>query len=102
MKFELSRTKAIESYILKDPVLISSGNLFKNSASPFEADTITGYMHELLSGILDGLKGTGFDLKIVSPGSHKSLDEIMHMHGLDGVILPHCYKEQLPGGPIVE
>lgn len=62
----------------------------------FDTDAITGYMHELLSGIFNGLKGTGFDLKIVSPGNHKSLEEVMQMHGLDGIILPHCYKNQLP------
>lgn len=62
----------------------------------FEADTITGYMHEILSGVLDGLKGTTLDLKIVSPGNYKSLEEIIRMHGLDGIILPHCYKYQLP------
>ncbi len=62
----------------------------------FEADTITGYMHEILGGILDGLKGTNLDLKIISPGDHNSLSEIIRTHGLDGIILPHSYKYRFP------
>jgi len=62
----------------------------------FETDTISGYIHEILNGVLDGLKGTNYDLKIVSSARHAALDGIMRIHGLDGLILPHGYGHEFP------
>ncbi|MDD5423236.1 MAG: LacI family DNA-binding transcriptional regulator, partial [Candidatus Omnitrophica bacterium] len=57
----------------------------------FEMDTISGYVHEVLDGIMAGLKGTGFDLKIISTNHHNTIDGIIRTHGLDGLILPHGF-----------
>jgi len=62
----------------------------------FEADTISGYMHEILNGILSGLKGTNYDMKLVSSSHHSTIDGAIKTHGLDGLILPHNYKYAFP------
>lgn len=62
----------------------------------FETDTISGYVHEVLNGVLAGLKGTGYDLKIVSSEGHATLEGVIRMHGLDGLILPYGYAHEFP------
>lgn len=62
----------------------------------FDTDTISGYIHEVMNGILEGLRATQFDLKIVSSARQTSLDAIIRTHGLDGLILPYGYAYAFP------
>ncbi|MDD3905710.1 MAG: LacI family DNA-binding transcriptional regulator [Candidatus Omnitrophica bacterium] len=62
----------------------------------FETDTISGYVHEILNGVIDGLKGSSLDLKIVSSARHHTLQGIIKIHGLDGLILPYGYGHEFP------
>ena len=71
------------------------GNVF-GFLMNFEADTISGYMHEILNGVIEGLRETEYDMKLVSSHRHSTIDWVMRTHGLDGVILPHNYKYAFP------
>lgn len=62
----------------------------------FETDTVSGYIHEILKGTLKTLDQTKRDIKLISAERFDSIDRIMRMHGLDGIILPHGYKEAFP------
>ncbi len=62
----------------------------------FETDSLSGYIQEILGGVMDALKASLYDLKIISSDWHTSLDSVMRTHGLDGVILPHGYRETFP------
>ena len=62
----------------------------------FETDTVSGYSHEILNGIINGLKGGKYDLKIVSSFGHAGLEEIIRIHGLDGLILPYGFSHEFP------
>lgn len=62
----------------------------------FETDAISGYVQEILNGVLHALSDIKYDLKLISAANFDSLDAILKTHALDGLILPHAYKRAFP------
>lgn len=62
----------------------------------FGTDIINGYIQEILNGALYGLHKVRRDLKIISSERFDSLEMVMRIHGLDGLILPHGYGKAFP------
>jgi DNA-binding LacI/PurR family transcriptional regulator len=62
----------------------------------FRTDTISGYVGEIMKGILKGLQEVGYDLKLISREEFPSFQAILDSGGIDGIIITHAYRDAFP------
>ncbi len=62
----------------------------------FRSDTTSGYVGEILKGVLKGLYETGYDLKLISQEGIYSLQSLLDNAGVDGLIITHAYYIAYP------
>ncbi|MDP8216657.1 MAG: LacI family DNA-binding transcriptional regulator [Candidatus Kaelpia imicola] len=57
----------------------------------FRIDTASGYVGEIMKGILKGLDEIGYDLKLIPQEEFISLQALLDSAGVDGLIIAHAY-----------
>jgi len=62
----------------------------------FRTDTTSGYVGEIMRGILKGLDEIGYDLKLISQEEFLSLEALLDGAGVDGLIATHGYHVSYP------
>ncbi|MCM8778615.1 MAG: LacI family transcriptional regulator [Candidatus Omnitrophica bacterium] len=62
----------------------------------FRTDTISGYVGEIMKGILRGLQEIGYDLKLISREEFSSLSVLLDYEGIDGIIITHAFRDAFP------
>ncbi|MCM8765416.1 MAG: LacI family transcriptional regulator [Candidatus Omnitrophica bacterium] len=62
----------------------------------FRTDTISGYVGEIMKGVLRGLQEIKYDLKLISREEFSSLSILLDYEGIDGIIITHAFKDTFP------
>ncbi|MDP8253600.1 MAG: LacI family DNA-binding transcriptional regulator [Candidatus Kaelpia aquatica] len=62
----------------------------------FKTDTTSGYVGEIMKGVLRGLDEIGYDLKLISQEEFVSLQTLLDSAGVDGLIITHAYHIAYP------
>ncbi len=62
----------------------------------FKTDTTSGYVGEIMKGVLKGLDEIGYDLKLISQEEFVSLKALLDSSGVDGLIITHAYHIAYP------
>ncbi len=62
----------------------------------FRTDTVSGYVGEIMRGMLKSLQEVGYDLKLISREEFSSLGTILDYVGIDGVVITHAYRDAFP------
>ncbi len=62
----------------------------------FKTDTTSGYVGEIMRGVLKGLDDIGYDLKLISQEEFVSLKTLLDNSGVDGLIITHAYHIAYP------
>jgi LacI family transcriptional regulator len=62
----------------------------------FRTDTTSGYVAEIMRGMLRALNGIGYDLKLISQEQFSSFRSLLDNAGIDGLIITHAYHIAYP------
>ncbi len=62
----------------------------------FKTDTTSGYVGEIMKGVLKGLDVIGYDLKLISQEEFSSFRFLLDNAGIDGLVITHAYHITYP------